>query len=122
MHSAEHCVWRQVNIQAYLLWEQAGRPDGADFAGDARATLEAQLHAGKSVQDIEDALNAPEPKVSHHIVSAEYLLTRTWTDHTNQVSSNRAGWRHQVQNEGLQVLSWVQYMLKTCPTTWHPAQ
>ena len=63
---------RQVNIQAYLLWEQAGRPDGADFAGDARATLEAQLRAGKSVQDIEVALKAPEPKVGHHIASAEF--------------------------------------------------
>ena len=78
--SAEHCVWRQVNIQAYLLWEQAGRPDGADFAGDARATLEAQLHAGTSVQDIEAALKAPEPKVGRHIVSAEFLLARAGTE------------------------------------------
>ena len=53
----------QVNTQAYLLWEQAGRPDGADFAGDARATLEAQARAGKSVEEIEAALKAPEPKV-----------------------------------------------------------
>ena len=53
----------QVNIQAYLLWEQAGRPDGADFAGDARATLKAQLRTGKSIQDLESALKVPEPKV-----------------------------------------------------------
>ena len=53
----------QVNIQAYLLWEQAGRPDGADFAGDARSTLEAQARAGKSVEEIEAALKAPEPQV-----------------------------------------------------------
>ena len=53
----------QVNIQAYLLWEKAGRPDGADFAQDARTTLEAQLRSGKSVQDLETALKAPEPKV-----------------------------------------------------------
>lgn len=65
----QHCikdkllVCRQVNIQAYLLWEKAGRPDGADFAQDARATLEAQLRSGKSVQDLEAALKAPEPKV-----------------------------------------------------------
>ena len=57
-------MWCQVNIQAYLLWEKAGRPDGADFAQDARATLEAQLLAGKSVQDLEAALKAPEPKVA----------------------------------------------------------
>ena len=53
-----------MNTQAYLLWEKAGRPDGADFAQDARATLEAQLRSGKSVQDIEAALKAPEPKVT----------------------------------------------------------
>ena len=53
-----------MNTQAYLLWEQAGRPDGADFAQDARATLEAQLRAGKSLQDVEAALKAPDPKVT----------------------------------------------------------
>lgn len=61
---ADLVLWCQVNIQAYLLWERAGRPDGADFAQDARATLEAQLRAGKSVQDLEAALNASEPKVT----------------------------------------------------------
>ena len=58
------CLYRQVNTQAYLLWEKAGRPDGADFAQDARATLEAQLRSGKSVQDLEATLKAPEPKVA----------------------------------------------------------
>ena len=60
----------QVNIQAYLLWEQAGRPDGADFAGDARATLEAQARAGKSVEEIEAALKAPEPQVPPAVLSS----------------------------------------------------
>ena len=50
-------------MQAYLLWEQAGRPEGADFAGDARAALEAQACAGKSVEEIEAAMKAPEAQV-----------------------------------------------------------
>lgn len=63
-HAANTVCATQVNIQAYLLWEQAGQPEGADFAGDARATLEAQLAGGQSLQDIETALRAPKPKVS----------------------------------------------------------
>lgn len=42
---------------------QAGRPDGADFAADARRVLEAQLRAGKSVADLEKALKSPQPQV-----------------------------------------------------------
>ena len=56
----------QVNIQAYLLWEKAGRPDGADFATDARSTLQAQLAAGKSLQELERALKEPEPQACTH--------------------------------------------------------
>ena len=52
----------QVNIQAYLLWEKAGRPEGADFAADARSTLQAQLASGRSLQELESALKAPEPQ------------------------------------------------------------
>ena len=36
----------QVGVQSYLLWEQAGRPNGADFSQDARRKLEKQLRAG----------------------------------------------------------------------------
>ena len=65
--SQQRCVTgglgEQVSIQAYLLWEKAGRPDGADFAADARATLAAQLAAGMSLQELERALKAPEPQV-----------------------------------------------------------
>lgn len=41
---------------------QAGRPDGADFARDARRILEAQLREGKSVADLEKALLSPSPQ------------------------------------------------------------
>ncbi|KAK9809702.1 hypothetical protein WJX73_007079 [Symbiochloris irregularis] len=48
-----------VGLQAYLLWEKAGKPDGADFSNDARQALERQLASGSSVQDLEKALHAP---------------------------------------------------------------
>ena len=50
---------RQVGLQAYLLWEQAGKPDGANFSDDARRQLQQQVQSGKSVQDIERALKGP---------------------------------------------------------------
>lgn len=49
----------QVGLQAYLMWEQAGKPDGANFSDDARRQLEQQLQSGKSVQDLERALKGP---------------------------------------------------------------
>jgi len=49
----------QVGLQAYLMWEQAGKPDAANFSDDARRQLEQQVQSGKSVQDIEHALKGP---------------------------------------------------------------
>lgn len=49
-------------MQAYLLWEKAGKPDGADFSNDARQGLEQQLRSGVSVQDLERSLRSPQPK------------------------------------------------------------
>lgn len=46
-------------MQAYLMWEKAGKPDGANFSDDARRQLEQQLQSGKSVQDLERALKGP---------------------------------------------------------------
>lgn len=48
-----------VGLQAYLMWEKAGKPDGANFSDDARRQLEQQLQSGKSVQDLERALKGP---------------------------------------------------------------
>lgn len=42
------------------MWEQAGKPDGADFSYDARTQLQQQLASGKSVQDLENALRGPK--------------------------------------------------------------
>ena len=50
----------QVGLQAYLMWEQAGKLDGADFSNDARNQLQQQLQSGKSVQDLENALRGPK--------------------------------------------------------------
>lgn len=41
------------------MWEQAGKPDGANFSDDARRQLQQQLQSGKSVQDLERALKGP---------------------------------------------------------------
>lgn len=51
----------QVGVQAYLLWEKAGRPDGADFSNDARQALERQLAGGVSLQDLEQGLRSAAP-------------------------------------------------------------
>lgn len=50
-----------VNVQAYLLWEQAGKPDGADFAESARQMLEKRMQAGEALADVENTLRAPAP-------------------------------------------------------------
>jgi len=54
----QRLLLRQVGLQAYLLWEQAGKPDGANFSDDARRQLQQQVQSGK-VQDIERALKGP---------------------------------------------------------------
>ncbi len=40
----------QVGIQAYIMWEKAGKPDGADYSNDARRVLQEQLQSGTAVQ------------------------------------------------------------------------
>ncbi|KAI3430517.1 hypothetical protein D9Q98_005110 [Chlorella vulgaris] len=50
-----------VGIQAYLLWEQEGKPDGADFSEKARKLLEGRLRDGTSVADLEKQLKGPSP-------------------------------------------------------------
>lgn len=52
----------QVGIQAYLLWEKAGQPDGADFSNDARKALEKQLERGATIEHLQKSLNAPAAK------------------------------------------------------------
>ncbi|KAK9852315.1 hypothetical protein WJX84_008608 [Apatococcus fuscideae] len=51
-----------VGIQAYIMWEKAGKPDGADFSNDARKVLQEQLQSGTAVQDLERLLRQPEPE------------------------------------------------------------
>ena len=52
----------QVGIEAYILWEKAGRPDGADFSNDARRTLQDQLDKGATIEHLEKSLKAPSPQ------------------------------------------------------------
>ena len=49
-------------MQAYLLWEKAGKPDGANFSDDARRQLQQQLESGRSVQDLERSLKGGQPE------------------------------------------------------------
>merc|ERR1719420_2610451 len=48
-----------VNLQAYILWEQQGKPDGANFGPEAAALVEGRLRAGESAAEIEAALRTP---------------------------------------------------------------
>jgi Protein of unknown function (DUF2934) len=56
------CIF-QVGLKAYLLWEANGRPDGGDFSEQARAELRAELRAGKSLQEVEQAMRAVSGKL-----------------------------------------------------------
>lgn len=48
-----------TRAQAYLLWEQAGMPQGADFSADARRVLAARVAKGASLEQIATELNMP---------------------------------------------------------------
>jgi hypothetical protein len=39
-------------FQAYLCWEQAGQPQGADFAGDARRVIEERVKQGATYEQV----------------------------------------------------------------------
>ena len=60
----------QVGIQAYLLWEKAGQPQGADFSNDARAALQRQLELGATIEHLEKSLRAPSPKEPEPVKAA----------------------------------------------------
>ena len=62
----------QVGLQAYLLWEQAGKPDGANFSNDARSTLEKQLQQGKTIEDLERILKGPPGKPAKQVEQASH--------------------------------------------------
>ncbi len=53
----------QVAIQAYIMWEKAGRPDGADFSNDARSVLKEQLQRGTAVEvpEARTSISAMQP-------------------------------------------------------------
>lgn len=51
-----------VNLKAYLMWEAAGKPDGADFGVKARDSLAAEVAQGKSLEKIEEEMRGPQPQ------------------------------------------------------------
>jgi alpha-glucan,water dikinase len=40
-----------VAVQAYVLWEHAGKPQGADFSDPARREIQGKLKEGKSFEE-----------------------------------------------------------------------
>ncbi|GLC33353.1 hypothetical protein PLESTB_000342400 [Pleodorina starrii] len=46
-----------LGVQAYVLWEHAGKPDGADFSGEARRVITEQLQSGASLEEVARRLN-----------------------------------------------------------------
>ncbi len=75
----------QVGIQAYLLWEKAGRPDGADFANDARKTLQQQLASGMSLQQLEKSLKEPSPQVAYQTCACMHACLPACSLHRQSV-------------------------------------
>lgn len=49
-----------VGLKAYLMWEAAGKQDGADFADQAREVLANEVLRGKSIQEIEEIVRGPQ--------------------------------------------------------------
>lgn len=46
-----------IGVQAYVLWEHAGKPQGADFSGDAKRAIEEKLRNGQTLEQIAQQLN-----------------------------------------------------------------
>ena len=55
-----------VNFRAYLMWEQAGKPDGADFGQAAREEIVQLLGEGKTMEDIKHDMHMSEAEVVRH--------------------------------------------------------
>ena len=64
-----------MGVQAYLLWEKAGKPDGADFSKDARKSLQEQIQRGATIRHLEKSLKAPSPKEPEPMPEAEAAET-----------------------------------------------
>ncbi|WPT16709.1 Alpha-glucan water dikinase [Picochlorum sp. SENEW3] len=56
-----------VNFRAYLMWEQAGKPDGADFGQAARAEIVQLLGEGKTMEDIRHDMNMAGAEETQHV-------------------------------------------------------
>ena len=41
-----------MSVQAYILWERAGKPDGADFSGDARRVIGEAVQGGLTYEQV----------------------------------------------------------------------
>lgn len=46
-----------LSVQAYVLWERAGKPNGADFSQDARKVIEEAVSQGQSYEQVAARLN-----------------------------------------------------------------
>ena len=39
-----------IGLKAFMLWQDAGQPEGADFSAEARFALEREVQEGASIQ------------------------------------------------------------------------
>jgi len=47
-----------IAVQAYVMWEDAGKPQGGDFGAPARNLIEEKLRSGQTLQQIEAELTS----------------------------------------------------------------
>lgn len=94
----------QVGLQAYLMWEQAGKPDGADFSSDARNQLQQQLQSGKSVQDLENALKGPKQNGASQNGAKQTGASKNGAHQNGNGNGNGA----QVDDSAVMHLTWPQ--------------
>ncbi|KAF8067212.1 R1 [Scenedesmus sp. PABB004] len=61
-----------VAVQAFVMWEQAGKPQGADFGSAARKKIEDKLRSGQTLDEIEWRLKHPgqEPPSKQDLAQA----------------------------------------------------
>uniref|UniRef100_A0A383VC26 Uncharacterized protein n=1 Tax=Tetradesmus obliquus TaxID=3088 RepID=A0A383VC26_TETOB len=60
-----------VAVQAFVMWEQAGKPQGADFGAGARKEIEAKLRQGQTLEEIEWRLKNPGKEYNKQAAAKE---------------------------------------------------
>lgn len=82
-----------INLKAYLMWEDAGKPDGADFGEKARLEIMSQLDKGMSIKDVRRSLkqNDKNEATSQDIKKPEAVEEKTMEVEKHVIFSNSVG-------------------------------